>query len=80
MIKILKKRIPMNQYAVLSKDPDLLSILCYASFGVPRNFLNLVRILTSDTEEREHVSVNRNTVLRAIEKNNEYIIEGIQSK
>lgn len=76
MMRILEKRVSPNTYALLSKEMDLLSVLCYASFGVPRNFLNLIRTLISGgSENAKAITVTRKTVMNAIEKNNEYTLQ-----
>lgn len=43
MTSMLSKRLPTEVYEKLLKDESLLKVLCYASFGIPRNLLNMVR-------------------------------------
>lgn len=51
MKELLEKRLPNDVYANLSKNEDLLNIVCYSAFGVPRALLNMVRNFYSQKEE-----------------------------
>ena len=70
MLKILERRLPRYIYNKLSEQLDLLYIICYSSFGIPRALLNMVSSLykdktTNDIEEYE-VKFTRQTVMKAI--------------
>lgn len=43
MKTMLARRLPKEVYEKLSKEESLLKVLCYASFGIPRIMLNMVR-------------------------------------
>lgn len=70
MLDILKKRLPKDVYEELLKKKDLLMIIIYASFGIPRSLLNIVRALykdkSSEQDEAFDVTFNRKEVGYAI--------------
>jgi energy-coupling factor transporter ATP-binding protein EcfA2 len=43
MTMMLSRRLPQEVYEKLSKEDSLLTIMCYAAFGIPRILLNMVR-------------------------------------
>ncbi|MCY6356003.1 hypothetical protein [Clostridium sp. ZS2-4] len=70
MLQILERRLPRVVYNKLSEDLDLLYIICYSSFGIPRALLNIVRNFykdkTVDGVEKFEVKFTRKTVMSAI--------------
>lgn len=65
MKNILKKRVSEEVYKKMGEDGNLLSIICYASFGIPRSLLNIVRNLYNDNEDTI-LKYNRKEVLASI--------------
>ncbi|MFC6652317.1 hypothetical protein [Paenibacillus rhizoplanae] len=69
MIGLLERRLPANVLKEFIKRKDLLEIVCYASFGMPRALLNMIRNFykVSDDEDDEfNYSFNRSSVNSAI--------------
>lgn len=70
MLQILERRLPRYIYTKLSEQLDLLYIICYSSFGIPRAVLNMVSSLykdkTVDGVEEFEVKFTRQTVMKAI--------------
>lgn len=70
MLQILRKRLPETVFNKLYEDIDLLQIICYASFGIPRALLNIVRNLYKDKSDNDielfEVNFTRRTILDAI--------------
>lgn len=70
MSSLLEKRLPQDVFRALARDMVLLQLVCYASFGMPRALLNMVRTFYRDTSSNEEISYevlyNRTHVLRAI--------------
>lgn len=70
MLKILERRLPRYIYNKLSEQLDLLYIICYSSFGIPRALLNMVSSLYKDKTvngiEEYEVKFTRQTVMKAI--------------
>jgi ABC-type lipoprotein export system ATPase subunit len=67
MTSLVKKRIPEKVYEEFIKDENLLQILCLSAFGIPRQFLNMVRNLYGvDDQENITISFNRKTVINEI--------------
>lgn len=70
MLQILKRRLPQFVYEKLCEDIDLVQIICYSSFGIPRALLNIVRNIYKDKSNDENelfeVKFNRRSVMDAI--------------
>lgn len=43
MFGLLERRLPSSMHKPLKKDEHLLTLMCYAAFGMPRALLNMVR-------------------------------------
>lgn len=65
MTKLLKKRFPESIFSQLTKDRDLLSLICYSSFGIPRALLNIVHNLCKEKKVIE-IDCSRNSILSSI--------------
>lgn len=50
MMKLLQKRFPSEVFSQLTRDKDLLSLICYSSFGIPRALLNTVHNLCKEKQ------------------------------
>lgn len=71
MIGLLAKRLPEEVYEQISSNKHLLTLLCYASFGLPRLLLNMVRSFTNtDVDEEEEAyevsNFDRKAVLSSV--------------
>ena len=55
MTKLLQKRFPVEVFGELTRDKDLLSLICYSSFGIPRALLNIVHNLC---KEKKAIEIN----------------------
>lgn len=67
MTSLLKKRIPTEVYDEFCQDINLLYILCFSAFGIPRQFLNMVRNLYSEDDENNvNTHFSRKTVIQQI--------------
>ncbi|MFD2867380.1 hypothetical protein ACFSY7_02550 [Kurthia populi] len=70
MFKLLEKRLPSNIYNSLFKKQNILEIIAFASFGMPRSFLNMVRELYKKDDNEEIVySLQKRTMSNIIKKN-----------
>lgn len=69
MTKLLQKRFPKKVFAQLIKDKDLLSLICYSSFGIPRALLNIVHNLWKEKKSVE-IDCSRNSILKSISQVN----------
>lgn len=70
MTSLLERRLPYDVFEALIADPTLLQLVCYASFGMPRALLNMVRTfyrdISKDGIEGYEITYNRSSALRAI--------------
>jgi hypothetical protein len=70
LFSLLEKRLPLQVFLELKKSEEMLKLVCYASFGMPRTLLNMVRTFFTETEEEETISYkinfNRKRVMSAI--------------
>ena len=69
MESLLEKRLPPRMFTRLRADQDALNVLALAAFGVPRNFLNMIRDVIGDTaspEDRQSQSIPRQRILKAV--------------
>ena len=72
MYSILKSRFDKNTYSILSQDENILNLICYAAYGIPRSLLNII----SSLNEEDHNSSKKfifkklksTEVLRSIKK------------
>ena len=69
MTKLLQKRFPKEAFYQLTRDKDLLSLICYSSFGIPRALLNIVHNLCKEKKSIE-IDCSRNSILTSIRKVN----------
>lgn len=69
MIKLLQKRFPAEIFLQLTKDKDLLNLICYSSFGIPRALLNIVHNLWKEKKSVE-IDCSRNSILKSIRQVN----------
>lgn len=51
LLKLLERRLPQEVYDTLRREEDLLKLICYASFGMPRALLNMIQSLYREDEE-----------------------------
>lgn len=65
MTELLRKRFSDEVFAELSKDRDLLALICYASFGIPRALLNIVRNLYKGNNSVE-IECSRKNIFESI--------------
>lgn len=69
MMKLLQKRFPSEVFTQLVRDKDLLILLCYSSFGIPRALLNTVHNLCREKKFIE-IDCSRNSILTSIKNVN----------
>lgn len=69
MTKLLQKRFSDETFLQLTKDKDLLSLICYSSFGIPRALLNIVHNLWKQKNSVE-IDCSRNSILKSIRQVN----------
>ncbi len=69
MTKLLQKRFPVEVFLQLTKDKDLLDLICYSSFGIPRALLNIVHNLCKEKKNIE-IDCSRNSILTSVRKVN----------
>lgn len=69
MTKLLQKRFPVEIFLQLTKDKDLLNLICYSSFGIPRALLNIVHNLWKEKKSVE-IDCSRNGILKSIRQVN----------
>jgi len=74
MAMMLSRRLPQEVYERLSKEESLLTIMCYAAFGIPRILLNMVRSFYSEEEAdgvtKYNISFNRTKLLAQVKESN----------
>ncbi len=69
MESLLEKRLPLGIFTRLRADQDALNVLALAAFGVPRNFLNMVRDVIGDAaspQDRHSQLIPRQRILKAV--------------
>ncbi len=69
LLKLLERRLPQEVYQTLRNEDDLLKLICYASFGMPRALLNMVQSLYREDDEKPEeykVEFNRSSAFLAI--------------
>lgn len=74
MSTMLSRRLPDEVYDSISNEDSLLKIMCYASFGIPRILLNMVRNVYVDEGEDGspdyRVKFNKKNVLKQVKLSN----------
>lgn len=74
MTMMLSRRLPQEVYERLSKEDALLTIMCYAAFGIPRILLNMVRSFYTEDEVdgsiKYKVSFTRTKLLAQVKESN----------
>lgn len=67
MQELLRKRLPETVFIVLQENKYLLYIICYSSFGVPRQLLNIVRNLYNENDDGTfEIRIDRGNVFKQI--------------
>lgn len=67
MLELLKKRLPKEVFKELEENKYLLYIICYSSFGIPRQLLNIVRNLYNENEDDKYeIRIDRSNVFKQI--------------
>ncbi|MDQ1166302.1 hypothetical protein [Flavobacterium sp. SORGH_AS_0622] len=67
MGELLQKRLPQEVFKELEENISLLYAICYASFGIPRQLLNIVRNLYSQNDDSSiTTSIDRKTIFKQI--------------
>lgn len=69
MTNLLQKRFPADVFSQLTKDKDLLNLICYSSFGIPRALLNIVHNLWKEKKSVE-IDCSRNNILKSVRQVN----------
>ncbi len=71
MVELLERRLPSEVFAQLTKKKELLDIVCYAAFGIPRALLNMVRSfyreISPEDSTRYEIKFARKDAMDAIE-------------
>lgn len=66
MHTILKTRFNDNLYEQLSKDLNLLNLMCFAAYGIPRSLLNMIATFCKEDEDITRIRLTNASVLRAV--------------
>jgi hypothetical protein len=69
MHRLVTARFPIEIVNELEKDKDILNLLCFAAFGVPRSLLNMIQSLVVDTDNHDDgikINLSRKEVLKSI--------------
>lgn len=69
MTSLLQKRFPADVFSQLTKDKDLLNLICYSSFGIPRALLNIVHNLWKEKKSVE-IDCSRSNILKSVRQVN----------
>ncbi|MCP8971339.1 ORC-CDC6 family AAA ATPase [Ectobacillus ponti] len=69
MYTLLSKRLPTDIYQSLIKKKEIMEVIAYASFGLPRSFLNMVRELYKNDNGIVEYKLNKRDMMSAIKKN-----------
>lgn len=74
MSSMLSRRLPADVFSKISKDSALLKIMCFASFGIPRILLNMVRNIygeeSVDGVDRYTINFSKTNVLNQVKQAN----------
>lgn len=67
MLELLKKRLPERVFHILMENKNLVYIICYSSFGIPRQLLNIVRNLYTENEDLSlNINIDRVNVFKQV--------------
>jgi hypothetical protein len=72
MTGLLQKRLPPVVFSKLEAHQNLLNIVCFTAFGIPRQLLNMVRSFYQEDDEQENpnekfkVTFTKSTVLKQV--------------
>jgi hypothetical protein len=69
MESLLEKRLPGWAFSRITSDRDAFNVIALAAFGVPRNFLNMIRDVVGDLAgptDRHYSAIPRSKILKAI--------------
>lgn len=79
MTTMLSRRLPTEVYETITKEESLLTIMCYAAFGIPRILLNMVRSFYFEEEVKGsikyNISFNRKKLLAQVKISNKSALE-----
>lgn len=72
MTKLLQRRFSNEIFTQLSKNRALFKLICYASFGIPRALLNIVRGLFTEYSSNADMEIDcsRKNIMEAIKRTN----------
>lgn len=72
MTKLLQRRFSDEIFTQLSKNRALFKLICYASFGIPRALLNIVRSLFTEyfSNADMEIDCSRKNIMEAIKRTN----------
>ncbi|MFI8712406.1 hypothetical protein [Brevibacillus brevis] len=74
MMGLLGRRLPQDVFKELLRKKELLEVVCYGAFGMPRALLNMVRTFYKDIEDDDNESYNvsftKKNVFKAIRESN----------
>lgn len=72
MTKLLQRRFSDEIFTQLSKNRALFKLICYASFGIPRALLNIVRSLFTEYSSNADMEIDcsRKNIMEAIKRTN----------
>lgn len=77
MFTMLKKRLPEDVFKEIEKEESLLNTLCFASFGIPRTLLNMVRNVYEqqggDSPQSFKINFSRKNVLSQVKASNKSV-------
>ena len=79
MASMLSRRLPEQVYGKIKSEDELLKVMCYAAFGIPRTLLNMVRNIYSE-EEVDHgieykASFTKKNILAQVKLSNKSSID-----
>lgn len=66
MYGLIEKRLTKQQYSSLMEKQDLVDLLCFSAFGVPRALLNMIQLYLDKTEEDRAINFDSRLVNRII--------------
>ncbi|WP_186672807.1 zinc ribbon domain-containing protein [Sporosarcina sp. BP05] len=70
MFSLLDKRLTEDVFNGIMKRKDILEVIAYSSFGMPRSFLNMVRELYKKNDDgTTSFSLQKRTMLQIVKKN-----------
>lgn len=76
MHNILMSRFSKEQYGLLCEDRNLIDLICYASYGIPRNLLNIISSLfLEDKSDIDSTKLNIKHVNKVIKNSFEQTFE-----